>query len=96
MVQSNKRAACLYAATASLFAASSSFAAYRIERIASGLDQPTFLTQAPGDPANILYFTERAAHDGAGTFGGFGAVNNMGKVWRYDVNTRTRSLVLDL
>jgi len=27
---------------------------YRIVRIASGLNQPTYLTQAPGDPANIL------------------------------------------
>ena len=65
---------------------------FRIERIASGLNQPTYVTQAPGDPANILYFTERTSN----TIGGFGAVNEMGKVWRYDVNTRTKTLVLDL
>ena len=65
---------------------------YRVERIASGLNQPTFVTQAPGDPSNILYFTERTANAVAG----FNAANQMGKVWRYDVNTRTKQLVLDL
>jgi len=65
---------------------------YRIERIASGLNQPTYLTQAPGDPANILYFSERTSN----TIGGFGAVNQMGKIWKYDTTTRTKSLVLDL
>ena len=65
---------------------------FRIERIASGLNQPTYVTQAPGDPANILYFTERTSN----TIGGFGAVNQMGKIWRYDVSTRAKSLVLDL
>jgi hypothetical protein len=65
---------------------------FRIERIASGLNQPTYVTQAPGDPANILYFTERTSN----TIAGFSAVNQMGKVWRYDVNTRAKTLVLDL
>ena len=65
---------------------------YRLERIASGLNQPTYVTQAPGDPANILYFTERTSN----TIGGFGAVNQMGKVWRYDATTRAKTLVLDL
>jgi glucose/arabinose dehydrogenase len=65
---------------------------FRIERIASGLNQPTYVTQAPGDPANILYFTERTSN----TIGGFGAFNQMGKVWRYDVDTRAQQLVLDL
>jgi hypothetical protein len=65
---------------------------YRLERIASGLNQPTYVTQAPGDPANVLYFTERTSN----TIGGFSAVNQMGKVWRYDVETRTKTLVLDL
>src|SRR5688500_17126186 len=65
---------------------------YRIERIASGLNQPTYITQAPGDPANILYFTERTSN----TIAGFSPVNDMGKVWRYDVNTRSKTLVLDL
>ncbi len=65
---------------------------YRIERIASGLNQPTYVTQAPGDPTNILYYTERTSN----TVGGFGALNQMGKVWRYDVATRIKTLVLDL
>ncbi len=65
---------------------------YRIVRIASGLNQPTYVTQAPGDPANILYFTERTSN----TVEGFNAINQMGKVWRYDVSTQTKSLVLDL
>src|SRR5688500_9994460 len=65
---------------------------YRVERIASGLSQPTYVTQAPGDPANVLYFTERTSN----TQPGFQATNQMGKVWRYDVNTRTKTPVLDL
>jgi hypothetical protein len=65
---------------------------YRIERIASGLNQPTYVTQAPGDPANILYYTERTSN----TIGGFSATNQMGKVWKYDVNSRTKTMVLDL
>lgn len=65
---------------------------YRVDRIASGLDQPTFITQAPGDPANILYFTERTTNP----VGGFDVNNAMGKVWRYDVNTRAKTVVLDL
>jgi glucose/arabinose dehydrogenase len=64
---------------------------YVIERIASGLNQPTYVTQAPGDPANILYFTERTQDANPG----FGAVNVMGKIWRYDVDTRTKSVVAD-
>jgi len=65
---------------------------YRIERIASGLNQPTYVTQAPNDPANILYYTERTEN----AIPGFGASNNMGRVWRYDVTTRTKTMVLDL
>jgi alpha-L-arabinofuranosidase/glucose/arabinose dehydrogenase len=65
---------------------------YLIERIASGLDQPTYVTQAPSDPANILYFTERTKDANPG----FLANNGMGSVWRYDVDTRSKTLVLDL
>jgi glucose/arabinose dehydrogenase len=65
---------------------------YRIERIASGLNQPTYITQAPNDPPSILYFTERTRNANPG----FGAANNMGRVWRYDTSTRTRTEVLDL
>src|SRR5919106_1312554 len=57
---------------------------FRIERIASGLNQPTYVTQAPNDPANILYFAERTRDANPG----FGASNVMGRVWRYDVTTR--------
>ena len=73
--------------------ASTTFAQnYRVERIASGLNQPTFVTQAPGDAGNILYFTERTQNANPG----FSVANNMGKVYRYDVTTRTKDLVLDL
>jgi hypothetical protein len=65
---------------------------YRLERIASGLNQPTYVTQAPNDPANILYYTERTRDANPG----FTANNVMGRVWRYDVSTRTKTLVLDL
>ncbi|HEY3391853.1 MAG TPA: LamG-like jellyroll fold domain-containing protein, partial [Lacipirellulaceae bacterium] len=76
-----------------LLAASHAHAqAYRLERIASGLNQPTYVTQAPNDPANILYLTERTSDANPG----FGAANVMGRVWRYDVDTRTRTMVLDL
>ena len=43
-------------------AAAVAHAGYRIERIASGLNQPTYVTQAPGDPANIIYFAERTSN----------------------------------
>src|SRR5262245_30726013 len=64
---------------------------YVIERIASGLNQPTYVTQAPGDPANILYFTERTQDANPG----FSAPNFMGKIWRYDLDTRTKTVVAD-
>src|SRR5688572_651068 len=86
-------ACCLIAfGFAVVVAASARAQAYRIERIASGLNQPTYVTQAPNDPANILYYTERTLN----ALPGFGANNVMGRVWRYDVNTRTKTLVLDL
>src|SRR5262245_44612025 len=65
---------------------------FKIERVAAGLNQPTYVTQAPGDPKNILYFTERTRDANAG----FGAANVMGRVWRYDLNTRSKTMVLDL
>lgn len=65
---------------------------YRIERVASGLDQPTFVTQAPGDPANVIYFSERTRDAVAG----FAAANVIGGIYRYDTTTRTRTTVLDL
>src|SRR5205085_2406293 len=65
---------------------------YRIERIASNLNQPTYVSQAPGDPSNILYLTERTSN----TVAGFNAANQMGKIYRYDTVTRVKTLVLDL
>jgi glucose/arabinose dehydrogenase len=85
-------AACCTCLAAVLCSTSAGAQEFRVERIASGLSQPTYVTQAPGDPANILYFTERTSN----TRAGFNAVNQMGKVWRYDVNTRTKTPVLDL
>jgi hypothetical protein len=68
---------------------------YVIERIASGLAQPTYLAQAPGDPPNIIYYSTRiTAADGTG--GGFGTINVMGGIFRYDMNTRTSTHVMSL
>jgi hypothetical protein len=68
---------------------------YRIERIASGLAQPTYLAQAPGDPANIVYYATRITAPN-GTGGGFGTLNNMGGIFRYDMNTRSSTQVMSL
>src|SRR5215471_17508005 len=65
---------------------------YHLERITPVLNQPTFLTQAPGDPTNILYYTTRIA----GNSSGFGSVNPMGTVWRYDTTTRSSTAILRL
>jgi hypothetical protein len=65
---------------------------YHLERITPVLNQPTFITQAPGDPTNILYYTTRIAGNGSG----FNAFNPMGTVWRYDLNTRTSTAILRL
>jgi glucose/arabinose dehydrogenase len=62
---------------------------YKVVRVASGLDQPTFMTQAPGDPANIIYYSTRI------TPGGTGATD-MGGIWRYDMTTRTSTQILNL
>jgi Glucose / Sorbosone dehydrogenase len=76
-------------------AAQAARADYRVERIASDLAQPTFVTQAPGDPANIIYYSTRiTATDGSG--GGFGTINSMGGIFRYDMNTRTSTQVMNL
>jgi glucose/arabinose dehydrogenase len=64
---------------------------YHLQRITPILNQPTFVTQAPGDPTNILYYTTRITTTNAG----FSTANSMGKVWRYNVNTRTSVEVLN-
>ena len=70
------------------------FADYHLERVSPVLNQPTFVTAAPGDPPNIIYYTTRISS----TLSGFTPIppNTMGKVWRYDLNTRTATAVLDL
>ena len=70
----------------------SAFAGYHLERVTPVLNQPTYLTQAPGDPTNIVYYTTRITSANSG----FGSVNTMGKVWRYDLNTRISTNVLSL
>jgi len=75
--------------------AHTAIADYRLERIASGLAQPTFVTQAPGDPANIIYYATRiTAADGTG--GGFSSVKSMGGIFRYDMNSRASTKIMDL
>src|SRR3954453_18693638 len=68
-----------------LCAARGSFAEYRIERIASGLNQPSSVAFAPGDN-NTMYILERSQNDDV----------NLGKVLKYDIATRTKSTILDL
>src|SRR5215467_5938224 len=63
----------------------SSFAEYRIERIASGLNQPSSIVFAPGDN-NTMYILERTQNNNV----------NMGKVLKYDIATRTKTTILDL
>src|SRR5262245_36357848 len=70
----------------------SASAGYHLERISPVLNQPTFLTQRPGDPPNLLFYTTRIGT----AFSGFSSVNTMGGVWKYDVNSRTSFQVLSL
>ncbi len=72
--------------------ASPASAQYHLERISPVLNQPTFLTQAPGDPPNILYYSTRISS----ATSGFSAMNSMGKIWRFNTTTRTSTSVLDL
>jgi hypothetical protein len=65
---------------------------YHLERITPVLNQPTYVTQAPGDPPNIIYYTTRITT----TISGFNAANSMGSVWRYDMNTRVSTPILTL
>jgi hypothetical protein len=68
-----------------LWAARGSFAEYRIERIASGLNQPSAAAFAPGDN-NTMYILERSQNNNV----------NLGKVLKYDIPTRTKTTILDL
>src|SRR5262245_27343553 len=84
-----------FAASLGLIDSSAQAQTYKVERIASGLAQPTYVTQAPGDPANIIYYSTRIGA-ATGTGGGFAAVNQMGGIFRYDMNTRVSTKVMDL
>src|SRR6187397_2969618 len=70
---------CLLAALV-LCVARDSFAEYRIERIASGLNQPSSVAFAPGDN-NTMYILERSQNDNV----------NLGKVLKYEIPTRTKT-----
>src|SRR3954464_4779610 len=62
-----------------------SFAEYRIERIASGLNQPSSAAFAPGDNST-MYILERWKNENA----------SRGKVLKYNIATRTKTTILDL
>src|SRR6476620_3813399 len=68
-----------------LCAARGSFAEYRIERIASEINQPSAAAFAPSDN-NTMYILERTQNNNV----------NMGKVLKYDIATRTKTTILDL
>lgn len=68
-----------------LSATDAAFAEYRIERVASGLNQPSSVAFAPGDN-NTMYILERTQNNNF----------NMGKVLKYDIATRTKTTILDL
>lgn len=99
----NRAARLLTAAFAFLWASQVLAVDYVLQRVTSGLAQPMFLQQAPGDTnPNVVYYAERITA-AAGSGGGFSVNNPMGKIWRVDLSTVTkanplgdRSLVLDL
>ena len=57
---------------------------YVVERVVGGLNQPTFVTQAPGDNTS-LYIVERADTG-----------NQLGRIRKYDLQTKSSSTFLDL
>ncbi len=59
-------------------------AAYTVERVVNGLNQPTFMTQAPGDGTS-LYVVERAD-----------SASDLGRIRKFDLQTHTLSTFLDL
>jgi hypothetical protein len=64
---------------------------YRVERIASGLRQPVYVTQAPGDPANVIYYMTRVTTGGANAGNG-----THGSIYRYNMDTRVSTEILNL
>lgn len=75
-------------------------AQYRLQRVVSGLNQPNYITQAPGDATNQMYVVERVSPpnpgDGSYSMQGFSKVNHMGKISRVDLATGAKTTVLDL
>ena len=63
----------------------SAWADYEVRRVVGDLNQPTYVTQAPGDDRN-LYIVERAGSGGS----------TLGDIIRYDTVTGTKSTFLDL
>jgi hypothetical protein len=64
---------------------------YRLERVASGLRQPVYMTQAPGDPANVIYYMSRVTTGGANAGNG-----THGSIYRYDMDTGQSTEILNL
>lgn len=62
---------------------SAAHAAYTVERVVGGLNQPIFMTQAPGDNTS-LYIVERAD-----------ANSQLGKIRKYDLQTQGFTTFLD-
>lgn len=76
--------AAIICATCGWLAAERAYCDYTIERVAGGLRQPMFLTQAPGEN-DSLYIVERT--DGA---------NQLGRIRRYDLQSQSFTTFLDL
>lgn len=70
--------------TACLAACGDAWAEFHVERVASGLNQPTFIAQAPGDPSS-LYIVERQGPN----------TNQAGRILKFDFATRTSDVFLD-
>ncbi|MBA3482896.1 MAG: PQQ-dependent sugar dehydrogenase, partial [Pirellulales bacterium] len=66
-----------------LLMGSESRAAYRVERVASGLNQPMFVAQAPGDSSS-LYIVERQGPSGGA-----------GRILKRDLSSATNDVFLD-
>ncbi|MBX3435264.1 MAG: PQQ-dependent sugar dehydrogenase [Pirellulales bacterium] len=72
------------AAMVALSPAKTLFAAYAVERLVTGLNQPMYVTQAPGDNSS-LYIVERRE-----------GTNTLGRVQKYDLQTQSITTFLDL
>ncbi|TWT85323.1 hypothetical protein Pla123a_01300 [Posidoniimonas polymericola] len=81
--------AALCGLSAAIHAASAQ--SYRVERVASGLQQPLYVDQAPGDPDNIIYYMTRVTTGGVNAGSG-----THGSLWRYDMDTQASTEVLNL